>query len=536
MADISKIKLASGDVVTIKDAKGRDDLLTLLGEHALAALGTAAWYAADTAVADGNTGIATTAAVKSYVDAQVGSIHKFDVVVLKESEELPTASEDEMYKIYLKPDEDAEAGSYIEYIVVRSGEEGSYSYTYAWEKIGSTKTDLSGYVEKTRKIAGIDLQDDIEVAELQEAIGLEDLAYADTASGETTLATIDAITMKEMIVAGNATVTSTPVAADLTHGDYTPAGSITGEAIKGGSINVTLKDADTAEEAELTYGAYTPAGSVSLTKANDGAFQVSGTISKPDVTVDDSTTEEFVKSLKAGDVDAATFAEGAFTPASIADGFFSAGSQASYEHTGFSGGDLGAATKGDVASEGIVAAIDADDAEMLVFSAAATTKVVTEQGTFTAAVYGTDNFEANTLPSIDKTKFNGGSKAADTFKANKLPVVDGKGSAVTAVTAELAAAPVFTGDKFTPEFAGTKVEEMKVTKAEYKKQVVDAKTFTPEAATLGFAGTKAENILVTGVTYDKADAAAAYSVNVTPEVDRMTKTAKTIKITVDPDV
>ena len=35
MADISKIKLANGTTVTIKDAKGRADMTTILGGHAL---------------------------------------------------------------------------------------------------------------------------------------------------------------------------------------------------------------------------------------------------------------------------------------------------------------------------------------------------------------------------------------------------------------------------------------------------------------------------------------------------------------------
>lgn len=554
--DISKIKLANGEVVTIKDAQGRTNLKTLLGGHALEALGAAAWRGITTSVSDETAGvIADAAAVKAYVDAQVGSIHKFDVKIY---DTLPTASAETMYILALVAEEGS-TDSYVEYITVRSGTEGAY--TYAWERIGTTQTDLADYVKKTTKIAGIDLQDDIEADELQEALGLEDLAYADTASGSTTLETIDDITMKAMIVAGNATVTSSDADAELTRIAYTPAGSITGKAIMGGSINVTLKDAEDAEEAELTKSTFTPAGTVAAVENgsftalksaamvesdSESAVQVEGTVSKPSITVNDKSKDTFVKSLKAGEVDAATFTEGAFTPASIADGFFSAGSQASYAHTGFSGGDLGAATKGDVASEGIVAAIDAEDAEMLVFSAAATTNVVTEQGAFTKAVYGTDTFVANTLPSIDTTKFKGGSKAPDTFKANKLPEVDGTASAVTAVSAELAAAPVFTGKKYMINttsdtalkevaFTATNSAEI-VTKAEYKKQVVDAKTFTPEDATLGFAGTEIANFQVTGVTYKKADADAAYSVEVTPEVDSMTRTAKTIEITVTPDV
>ena len=35
MADISKIKLANGTTVTLKDAQGRTNMTTLLGSHAL---------------------------------------------------------------------------------------------------------------------------------------------------------------------------------------------------------------------------------------------------------------------------------------------------------------------------------------------------------------------------------------------------------------------------------------------------------------------------------------------------------------------
>ena len=75
---------------------------------------------------------------------------------------------------------------------------------------------------------------------------------------------------------------------------------------------------------------------------------------------------------------------------------------------------------------------------------------------------------------------------------------------------------------------------MKVTGVTYVKQAVDAATFTGTPATLGFTGTKSEGILVTGVSYDKADATAAFSVDVTPETQEIKRTAKTVKIEVSP--
>lgn len=78
---------------------------------------------------------------KGQVDALVEAVNKFDVVV---ESSLPTASADTMYKIYLIPSADPQTGNVKdEYITVRSGSVGSY--TYSWEQIGSTAIDLSGY-------------------------------------------------------------------------------------------------------------------------------------------------------------------------------------------------------------------------------------------------------------------------------------------------------------------------------------------------------------------------------------------------------
>ena len=115
-----------------------------------------------------------------------------------------------------------------------------------------------------------------------------------------------------------------------------------------------------------------------------------------------------------------SFTEGSFTPASIAEGFVTAGTAASYSHSGFSGGSLGAATTGNFTTEGVVATVDESN-EILTLSAASTSAAVTAQGTFTAAVYGTDTFDGGTPTAVDVSKFNGGSKAADTFSAGTLP-------------------------------------------------------------------------------------------------------------------
>lgn len=554
MADISKIKLANGTVVTLKDAQGRSDMTTLLGTHTLEALGTAAWRAVAASISDNNGEIADAKTVKDYVDAQVGAIHNFDVVIDASGTSAGpsvTASKDTMYKIYMVADEGASAGTYVEWITIRSGSEGAYSY--AWEKIGSTKTDLTGYVSKDTTIATIVLDHNITVAELQNALGLGKLAYADTAKGSTTIQTIDSITMKEVTVAGNATVTSKAADATLTKANFTPAGSITGSAISDGSIKVTLKDSATKTEADLGTTTYTPAGTIaakeggSFSALKTAAFgvsetgvQIEGTVSAPAVnlTAEDKT---FATGLTGGKV--ASFTEGAFTPAAIQTGFYTAGKAASWTGANYTAPSMGDASTSKFASEGVTAAIDASDDECLTFTTAATSDAVTVQGAFNAGNVDFGTFDGGSATIIDTTKFSGGSKAADTFVANELQsATTGTVSEVSA--AELANAPVFTGAKYAvATTADTALKDVAFTatnsativnKVEYVKPEVDAATFTGTAATLGFAGTEVKDALVTGVSYDKADAAAAFSVAVTPETDAITKTAKTVEIEVSP--
>ena len=436
MAYISKIKLANGNPVDIKDAEGRANVTTLLGGHALEALGAAAWKAIAAEVAGGGEALPTAEAVKSYVTSQVGQIHNFDVVIDAAGTSTGpsvAASADTMYKIYLVPSDDAAAGGYIEYITIRSGAEGAY--TYAWEAIGNTKVSLSDYVPTTTTIATLALDHNITVAELQGALKLGAMAYADKASGSTTLETVDSITMNPVTVAGNATVTTKRADATLTKGDFTPAGTVSAPA-----INLT------------------------------------------------STEKTFATGLTGGKV--ASFTEGAFTPAAFQDGFYTAGAAAEWTGNEYVPPTMGNATTGKFASEGIVATIGSgEDSETLIFSAASKADAVTAQGEFNAGNVDFGTFNPGKATVIDITRFSGGSKAKDTFSANVLQTVET--GTINDVTAATATQPTFTG-------------------------------------------TKSEGILVTGVSYDKADATAAFSVEVIPETKAITKTAKTIEIEVSP--
>lgn len=79
---------------------------------------------------------------KTEVDTLVGAVNQFSY---ETAAELPTASASTMWKIYLIPSTEPKTQNIKdEYITLRSGTEGSY--TYSWEQIGSTAIDLSDYV------------------------------------------------------------------------------------------------------------------------------------------------------------------------------------------------------------------------------------------------------------------------------------------------------------------------------------------------------------------------------------------------------
>lgn len=456
------------------------------------------------AIKDGNkqNGLAVVSDIKAYVDEMkeiAFDVVKVDAAVVASADAAKYAQYHN--SIVLVEAGEAAAGSCIEYVIIKDGES-----SYKWEQIGTTKVSLTDYVLKTLTIAGIDLQDNITAAELQAALGLKALAYKDSAKG--TISTADSVSLN-YTPAGNVTVTLKQTAAEVAStGTFTPKGSITGSAISGGSIAVTLKDAEEASAVSLTKGDYTPAGTISkpaitLTKG-DAQAVVTGV-----------ATAGTLPSLGAGFYtagSAASFTPGAFTPASLGEGFYTAGKAASYSHSGFDGGSLGAASKASFAKEGIKATVgtEGEDAECLIFSAATTSEAVTEQGQFTAAVYGTDTFDGGSATVIDTSKFNGGSKAADTFIANKPAAINiaefnagemptfNEGSVDVIESAALAEAPKFTGTVATGAL---------VTGATYVKQVVNEATFEGTAATLGFSGTEG-NVAVTG-NYNEASVESA---------------------------
>lgn len=87
-------------------------------------------------VNEGGSNLVTAESVKQYVDSAIqeaiSKIPEFDTIVVTS---LPTASADTFHKIYLMSGGiGGTNNSYSEYITVRQGTEGSY--TYRWERLG----------------------------------------------------------------------------------------------------------------------------------------------------------------------------------------------------------------------------------------------------------------------------------------------------------------------------------------------------------------------------------------------------------------
>lgn len=409
---LSKVQLDK--LYEIKDAYAREEL---------SKLGTVATHNIATAISDGDGKIADAATVKAYVDAQVGSIHKFDVKIYTE---LPAASADTMYILALVQDASAEAGTYIEYITVENP-----AGTYSWEAIGSTKTDLSDYVKKEFTIAGIDMQDNITADELFTALGLGALAKKDSAKGTVSGQTISGVKATGSVTGSiSVSIDQTPTAATLTKGDYTPAGSVTGSVVAAGSVatEVTNESAD----AVLAKGDYTPAGNVTVTPAT-------GTV-------------KAVKSVGTQ----ASFTEGAYTKGTAAS--FTQGAKASWS-----------------------ASVD-ETTETLSFNFTAN-----GDDTFTPNVPGSkaaDTFVANELPvsedasvvtGITSAAFEGTKEAGLKITGVTYDKATGANSTFTGSSADIAAT-----------FAGTETKGALVTAVSYDKSTVNAEgsTFTSDAVSL----------------------------------------------------
>ena len=479
---LSKIQIG-GKVYEVKDLIARENIGTLS-----AGLDKIAGDLASLSYVKATGQFADDAAIKSYVDSQVGAINKFDVHVMAEGEELPTASADTMYILYLKPDADSASGAYIEYITVKNGEE------YSWEAIGSTKMDVTGFVTETALTEALKpyaKSEDV-AADIQEVTdGLGALAAKDEATGTVAGQTISGVKATGQS-AGSINVALEATEKDTSStGKFTPAGTVSGTVVVDGEIAVTAKYA--AADATLTKGDYTPAGTVS---ADFTHAATPATLTKTDYT----PAGEVSVALSGATFNAitsvgtaASFTEGEFTPASL-----------TYSAADYS-----------VAKEGIVGAVEG------------------ETLTFTAA--GLEAISASKV-----TAFDGGSKAADTFVPNTPAAMAEQtvGVQSASFTGTKATEALVTGVSYDKAalanlaFAGTKAEGALVTGVSYQKADIDAATFTGKTVDINaaFAGTEGD-ISVAGKCKDYSVKTAEFvPAAVELAVGDITVTEKTVTV------
>ena len=344
------------------------------------------------------------AAIKSYVDAQVGAVNKFDVHVMQEAEELPEASASTMYVLYLKPDADSASGAYVEYITVRTGAEGAYSY--AWEAIGSTKMDVTGFVTSEALAEALKpyaktTEVEADIKEVTDSLG--QLAYKDSAAGTVAGQTISGVKASGQSAGSiNVALEATEKAVAST-GKYTPAGNVTGTVKSSGSVAVTVSTS--AADATLTKGDYTPAGEVSVALSGATFNAITGVGTQ------------------------ASFTEGEFTPASLTHNEVTA----------------------NYVEEAIVGSVDEN--ETLIFTAAGTKALSASKVTaFSGGSKAADTFVANSLPTM-ATQTVGVQNASFTGTLAEDLVVTN----VSYAKANANAAATFTGDTndIAATFAGT---------------------------------------------------------------------------------
>ena len=131
---------------------------------------------------------------ETYTQTEVNTlIAAIKTIKVEIVQELPSATAELYFNssktIYMVANNSQSNNNYYdEYITIRNGVEGSY--TYSWEHIGNTQIDLSGYVQKTFTIANIDLQDNISKNELQEALDIMTTNTTQIISGAKTFSSL----------------------------------------------------------------------------------------------------------------------------------------------------------------------------------------------------------------------------------------------------------------------------------------------------------------------------------------------------------
>lgn len=390
---LSQINIG-GVLYDIKDAAAREQIAGLV-EAAKGYMKTTGQFADD-------------AAVKAYVDAQVGAINKFDVAIV---DTLPTASAETMFILYLVKNSDAASGYYVEYITIDNGEDAETRYT--WEAIGSTKMDVTGFVTKEALTETLKSYEKIE--------NLGELAYKDNASGTVAGETISGVKATGKAAGSIDAALGYEATAISSNGKFTPAGKVTGTAKDVDAITVTVSNADA--DATLSTADYTPAGDVSV--------EVSG------------ATFNAVKSAGT----AAQFTEGKFTPATLG-----------YE-----------AVEANYATEGIVGKVEG---ECLTFSNAGIAALAASKvNSFDGGSKAADTFVANTPAEIEAhtvgaTATFAGTKAEDAIVTGVSYKKAAAETAVNITKKDTAIAATFAGTEGDLAVAGS-YDKANIAKADF---------------------------------------------------------------------
>lgn len=420
MALLSKINIG-GTIYDIKDAAARAAIAELTG--GVEGLGTAAALNYAEAVTNDNTVLPTGAAIVQYVGEQIADINSFEYEIVQE---LPEASADTMYTIYLVADATgAKPDAYEEWITIKTGD------AYSFEKIGDTNIGLNGYVPTTRTVAGLALSNDISAEALKTALGLGTLAYKSNISGSvecvTAVGDIDYTPAGEVSVALKHTDTAVASA-----GKFTPVGNVSGTTVAAGDVAVGL--GFDATSATLSQSDYTPAGKVTVALSGNTFNAITGAGTQ------------------------ASFTEGKFTPASL-----------THAESAF-------------AVEGVVASMNEEE-ETLTLSAAGTANASLISA-FSGGTKAADTFVPNSVATFEQKTVGVQAASFEGTTVEKALV-----TGVTYDKANVQSA-TFTGKEadIVASFAGTEGDV--AVSGNYAKAEVEAASFTGTKETLKHNATK----------------------------------------------
>ena len=383
----------------------------------IATFGDAVLKNVDTTFTEDSVNLVTSKAIQDWVEDQisdlVGVMHFRGIITKNESE----SDAEAIARVITDP----AAGDVV--VIQGNGKEYIYNGS-AWEEVGDQNiyltiaTAAATYVPKTTTVAGIALDHNITVSELEaaSALNLKALSHKDSASG--TVSTADSIDDITVAKAGEYAVSGDTVAVPQTWNamDVTPAGSVALTA--GTAAAATYDKASSATISASAVGAgqtanYTPAGTVSLP-----SITAAVTLGKEAVaTVTDAGT-------------AYTLSDGAVTKA--------------------------ADTTAKFVKKGVSFAMDTTDTEQLNLAYVATTdsEFYTDAVTEAGAITYTKQTISGALPTFG-TKDVATSVSSATATYDGDASFSGTGTVIGATLAYETASATDTQPTFTAEFSGT---------------------------------------------------------------------------------